>query len=62
MTTIIKQITLKELKTLQKTANGYIDLTQFTIRLQLSIFINVSVGTEYSKRKVEFENDDDSFI
>jgi hypothetical protein len=61
MTTIIKEITLKELKTLQETANGDIDLTQFIISLQSSIFINISVGTGYSKKKVEWENDDGSF-
>ena len=62
MTTIIKEITLKELKTLEETPNGEIDLAQFTISLQSRIFINVSVGTGYSKRKVEWENDDGSFI
>ena len=58
MVRIIKEITLKEIKTLQEKNPSEIDLAQFTLQLQSSIIINVSVGTGYSGLKIDYKNDD----
>lgn len=57
MTKIIKEVTLKEIKSVQDSGEKVIDINLMTINLQASIIINVAVGTGYSSKKVDWEDD-----
>lgn len=58
MTKIIKEVALKEIKTLQEQKTC--DLAQFTIGLQARIIVNTTVGMGQSQRQVEWEKEDGS--
>ncbi len=57
MTKIIKEVTLKEIKRLQKMPSNEVDLVLMTIDLQSRIIINCSVGMGHSSTLIPYEND-----
>jgi hypothetical protein len=61
MTQILKTCVLVSIEELQaevKSGKNVVDLAEFTREMQGFIIISCSVGSEYSKQKVEFELDD----
>lgn len=61
MTQILKTCVLVSIEELQaevKSGKNVVDLAVFTREMQGFIIISCSVGSEYSKQKVEFELDD----
>ena len=61
MTQILKTCVLVSIEELQaevKSGKNVVDLAEFTREMQGFIIIRCSVGSEYSKQKVEFELDD----
>ena len=57
MTKIIKQVTLSEIKKIQKSGASTIELEKMTLNLQSQIIINISVGTKHASAMVDYEED-----
>lgn len=51
-------VSIEELQAEVKSGKNVVDLAEFTREMQGFIIISCSVGSEYSKQKVEFELDD----
>lgn len=58
MTKIIKQVTLQEIKKVQDAGKSEVNLSEMTIQLQAAIIVNVSVGTGYADKLIEYESPD----
>lgn len=63
MTTIIKEVTLKEIKRVQALPSlDDVSLAHLTLKLQSRIIINVSVGKNYSDKLFEYEEASGSLV
>lgn len=61
MTKIIKQVTLNEIKQLQK-GDLNVDLVKLTIDLQSRIIINCSVGLGKADTKIPYEHENGQVV